>query len=724
MAFALTDRQREANRLLGGSQKHTLLRGGSRSGKTFLIIRAIAVRALRGAESRHAVLRLRSNAARSSIWLDTLPKVFRVCFPTVPLEWHKQDGYVGLPNRSQIWVGGLDDAERAEKILGMEFCVDPESKVLTSDLRWVAAKDVAVGQKLVGFPEDLDGHCKLEPSKVERHDIIEAEKCRIVTDKGETVVSAQHQFVAHYDDRRHRNFRQFSWRKAEDLRVGDRVRFTTSPWETPRTYDDGWFAGMLDGEGWCLPKIRQLGVAQRGGPVLDAMKAWLDQNGIGYLERNDQKEGYEPCYKLIVRTLWDAMKVLGMTQPKRLNARALWDGCRAFRNPGHDATILRIEPLGRGPVVSMSTSTKTFIADGFLAHNCSIFYNECSQIPYSSVLMARTRLAQQIEGLAPREYFDCNPSGTSHYTYKLFREHRDPETGRPVNPNDYAEMAMNPVDNRANIAASYIETLQALPDKQRRRFFEGEWSPEVEGALWSIEVIDKSRIVPPEGATYDSMLLDGTIPPLVRVVVAVDPSGCSGKEESRSDEIGVVVAGRGVDGKGYVLADRTVRLGPAGWGRVVAQAYGDYRADAVVAEQNFGGAMVEHVIRTADPNIPVLMVNASRGKAVRAEPVSALYEQDMVRHVGTFPALEEQMINMSMAGYVGSKSPDRMDALVWALSELMLGQRMKGFALYELERLAALEREDKAAVAALAEANRPVEYAVGSMEWMQAQAGG
>ena len=107
-------------------------------------------------------------------------------------------------------------------------------------------------------------------------------------------------------------------------------------------------------------------------------------------------------------------------------------------------------------------------------------------------------------------------------------------------------------------------------------------------------------------------------------------------------------------------------------GRLAVTAFHAFRADRIVAEQNFGGAMVEHVIKTANPHVPVKTITASRGKAVRAEPIAALYEQGKICHVGRFPQLEEQMLNMSSAGYVGAKSPDRLDALVWALSDLML----------------------------------------------------
>ncbi len=132
-----------------------------------------------------------------------------------------------------------------------------------------------------------------------------------------------------------------------------------------------------------------------------------------------------------------------------------------------------------------------------------------------------------------------------------------------------------------------------------------------------------------------------------------------GREDSRSDSVGIVVAGIGIDGKAYVLADRTCALSPAGWGRMAVNAYHEFKADAIVAETNYGGAMVEAVIRAADSSVPYIQVSAARGKAVRAEPISALYEKDMVRHVGRFPELENQMENFSTAGYMGDKSPDR-----------------------------------------------------------------
>ena len=143
---------------------------------------------------------------------------------------------------------------------------------------------------------------------------------------------------------------------------------------------------------------------------------------------------------------------------------------------------------------------------------------------------------------------------------------------------------------------------------------------------------------------------------------------------------------------GYVLAVRSARLGPAQWARLAVTAYHEFRADRIVAERNFGGAMVENVITTAGPNVPVKTITASRGKAVRAEPIAALYAQGKVCHVGRFPQLEEQMLNMASAGYVGAKSPDRLDALVWALSELMLGPLVRQRAASAVNAIEAAHR--------------------------------
>lgn len=401
--------QQRAMALLTCPQRHTLLAGGARSGKTFLLTRAVVVRGLRAEGSRHAILRFRGNAARSSISLDTLPKVMSVCFPEVALTEHRQDGFFELPNKSQIWIGGLDDKDRVEKILGQEYA--------------------------------------------------------------------------------------------------------------------------------------------------------------------------------------------------------------------------------------------------------TLYLNECSQIPYSSVVVARTRLAQQVEGLKQRAYYDLNPGGANHWTNLEFGRHLDPVSRAPLSdPESFQRTSINPEENADNLSAEFLDSLRNLPTKQRKRFFEGEYIEEIDGALWSIEMLDQHRA--------DSR------PDLKRIVIAIDPSGCSGDEDERSDEVGMIVAGLGEDGVAYVLEDLSGRHGPSGWAGIAVSAYERWGADSIVAETNYGGAMVKEVIRAKGAHLPFREVKASRGKHVRAEPIATLYAQGKVRHFGRFPRLEDQLLAFSSAGYTGDRSPDRADAAVWAISDL------------------------------------------------------
>jgi hypothetical protein len=323
----------------------------------------------------------------------------------------------------------------------------------------------------------------------------------------------------------------------------------------------------------------------------------------------------------------------------------------------------------------------------------TIYKNEASQIPYSSSIVLDTRLAQKVEGLRQRCFTDLNPPGKSHWTHRLFIERIDPLTRMPLpDPENYAFFSMNPDDNRENLTPEYLRVLENLPERQRRRFYEGAYVDEIEGALWTFEMIERVRI---EGIDQSLIapiargdLKDERMPSMARVVVAVDPSGTAGDENERSDAVGISVCGLSSDGKTYVLADRTCNLGPAGWAKVVITAFHEFKADRIVAEKNFGGAMVEGTIRVADPNVPVKMVTASKGKAVRAEPISAFYDPkiDKVRHVGRMSELEDQLCSFSTNGYVGDRSPDRADALIWALTDL-LGVAGDGTGFLEYMRL-------------------------------------
>jgi phage terminase large subunit-like protein len=420
MAFAFTARQEAAQQVLAGDATHLMLFGGSRSGKTFLLTRNVIMRALKAPNSRHAIFRFRLNHVRASIVGDTFPKVMRVAFPGVSYDIQKTDLIATLPNGSQIVFGGVDDKERTEKLLGLEFA--------------------------------------------------------------------------------------------------------------------------------------------------------------------------------------------------------------------------------------------------------TVYFNECSQIPVSSVDMVLTRLAQKaesvIQGRQPqplklRAYYDCNPPSKAHWTYRRFVQKQELDTKRELpNPEDYATFSINPVDNRENLSPEYIKQLEALPARMRARFLEGKFADATLNALFPEEVIDRWRV------------LDGTVPDLTRVVVAIDPSGAGDEANADNDAIGVVVAGLGVDGNAYVLEDCTVKAGPATWGRVATSAFDRHQADCVVAEVNYGGAMVQQTINVARPRTPFKAVTASRGKHVRAEPFSALYEAGKVRHVGMFAELEEELTAFSTSGYTGGSSPNRADALIWALAAL------------------------------------------------------
>lgn len=415
MSFKLTDAQNKAMDVLSGNAMHVALGGGSRSGKTFLIIRAVIVRACKVDNSRHAVFRFRFNAIKGSIIYDTLPKVMKLCFPGL---WerctlNKTDWFLTLPNGSEIWFCGLDDKERTEKILGLEFA--------------------------------------------------------------------------------------------------------------------------------------------------------------------------------------------------------------------------------------------------------TLYFNECSQIPYGSVVLAMSRLAQQT-GLKLRAYYDFNPPSKKHWTYLIFLSGKSPETNQSLDrPENYAFFLINPADNKENLAPEYLALLESLPEKSRNRFLFGKFADDSDGSLWTEEVLANTRRL---GRVNEKL------PDFLRIVVAVDPSGCRGEEDVRSDEIGIAVCALGADGHGYLLEDLSGRYGPEQWGKIVASAYDRHEADRVVGESNYGGAMVESVIRTANANIPFSEVHASRGKVVRAEPIAALYEQGKIHHVGYFPEIEEQLCAMTTAGYQGLRSPDRADAMIWGFTEL------------------------------------------------------
>ena len=274
----------------------------------------------------------------------------------------------------------------------------------------------------------------------------------------------------------------------------------------------------------------------------------------------------------------------------------------------------------------------------------TIFLNEASQLDYNTYEIVTTR-GNPPQGVPFRFWIDYNPPPKQHWGYKIFHERKFPD-GRPVPDGDYACLKINPYDNTEHIADDYLQRLQNLSGNKRLRFLEGEYTTE-EGSLWKRAWI-KYGLAPGD---------------LARIVIGVDPSG-----SKDGDEIGIIVAGISRDGQLYILADYSLHGTPEEWSAEVAAAYSRYNADVVVAEKNYGGEMVEAVITQMGKNsINVKLVNASRGKTVRAEPISAMYERGQVIHAEQFPELEDEMCTFKQGE---SDSPNRMDACVWALTAL------------------------------------------------------
>ena len=216
--------------------------------------------------------------------------------------------------------------------------------------------------------------------------------------------------------------------------------------------------------------------------------------------------------------------------------------------------------------------------------------------------------------------------------------------------------------NAYHLSPAFIDTVVKRYDGTRlgRQELDGEIIEERADALWSRAMIESCRVT--------------TAPPLQRIVVAVDPPASASKG---ADACGLVAAGRAENGIACVIADETVAgLSPAGWAAKAIALWRRVSADALVVEVNQGGDMVRAVIREADPMVPVIAVRANRGKWLRAEPIAALYEQGKVKHAGIFPALEDEMCDFGLDGLSSGRSPDRLDALVWALSYLTFGARV------------------------------------------------
>lgn len=293
----------------------------------------------------------------------------------------------------------------------------------------------------------------------------------------------------------------------------------------------------------------------------------------------------------------------------------------------------------------------------------TMYFNEVSELNYDQLETAYSRNAQKCSSLRNRFFYDENPVGKTHWSYKLFVEGVNPvDNTKLLHPENYCSMRMNPADNAVNLSETYLEQLKSLSAKKRARFLDGEWQDDSANALWK-----RSTMINPfrcHGVNPDE---------LDRIVVAIDPAVTS---TDQSDETGIIAAGvkygrNGADDHFYVLDDFSLKGSPTEWANTAIEVYDYYSADRIIAEVNNGGDMVETVIRNIDDQVAFSAVRATRGKILRAEPIAALYEKGRVHHAGEFQLLEDQMCNFT--GSDGEKSPDRLDALVWAITELADG---------------------------------------------------
>lgn len=302
----------------------------------------------------------------------------------------------------------------------------------------------------------------------------------------------------------------------------------------------------------------------------------------------------------------------------------------------------------------------------------TIWMNECTEFEYDDFETLSTRLSGQTakasgKVLKPLMFLDLNPDLDTHFTYTMWIKGLDPARNMPLDdPDDYASLQMNLAEDATHVAANYLQRARRMSDEKVQRFVTGYWRSEREYSMFKPSIVNANRVPLAASASIEERL--AAIPPLVRIGVNVDPAVSS---HEKSDEHGITVTGIDEDGIVYVLADYSLRGSPTDWAAAVEQAYDEWRADFIVIEKNQGGDLVVEPLRHSNPHLPIRLVHASRGKVIRAEPVSILYTDGKIKHVGEFPALERQMFAFhSSFNRSKSGSPDRLDSLVWGVTAL------------------------------------------------------
>lgn len=293
----------------------------------------------------------------------------------------------------------------------------------------------------------------------------------------------------------------------------------------------------------------------------------------------------------------------------------------------------------------------------------TIIAEEASQISYDAITTLDTRLAEN-KGLSPRFWYSCNPPTKSHWTFKVFVKKIDPDSKNPLtNPDEYAALLMNPIDNKANLSDDYFRKLDNLPIRKRQRFRDGLFLDEIEGALFEERWIVDNR----SGATTLEQLKKTGVK-IIKIAIGIDPAVTAKKN---SDKTGIVVCAQGIVDKVfhyYVLCDASRIYKPLEWGLVVKNLAAEYDTDYVVCETNQGGDLVESNLRMAGYTGLIERVHTTVGKHVRAEPIAGLYQSNLVHHLldSNLNDLEDVLINY--IPLLTENSPDEMDALVHCIS--------------------------------------------------------
>ena len=347
------------------------------------------------------------------------------------------------------------------------------------------------------------------------------------------------------------------------------------------------------------------------------------------------------CVREVQKSLAESVKLLLQDKIERLGVRSMFDIQRdRIITPG-DGVI-----LFQGMQDHTAESIKSL--EGFdVAH-----VEEGQTISQRSIELLRPTIRNDPRDGRPGSEIrvSWNPRSADDPVDKLLRGVNPPANSLVIKAN----WRDNPFFPKV-LEEERQHDLKHNPDRYGH-IWEGDYEPQAVGAIWNRGNLHAYR--------------KEKAPPLKRIVVAIDPQGKKELEPGETDATGIVAAGLGEDDRGYVLADATLNDTPKAWANRAVSVFDQLDADAIVLERNYGGDMVRHTVESVRPGLRIVEVVATRGKHVRAEPISALYEQGLVSHVGTFPELENEMCLTTAWGYSGKNSPNRMDALVWAMTEL------------------------------------------------------